>query len=106
MIGYEMAVTLLPIAAWRGIGTDSQARLLAESLGVSNDAVACSINARREGILELLELGRGVMWSQLLQTRNDLVALRALYSELADKLDVTRYSLELLDAPSHKENEM
>jgi hypothetical protein len=57
----------------------------------------------RRSYTELLELGRGVMWSQLLETRTDILVLREACPDLAARLVVVRHALDELDAPTAKE---
>ncbi|GAA4640609.1 CHAT domain-containing protein [Actinoallomurus vinaceus] len=95
--GYARAVELLPLAAWRGLSQGDREYRLYESRGVGGDAAACAIAAGRpERALELLEQARGVIWSQLLDARIDLSALRAADPGLAGALDEARAAM---DAP-------
>jgi tetratricopeptide (TPR) repeat protein len=98
--GYAAAVGLLPLLVWRGVGRRSRERLLADWGGLAADAAACAIAADRPGLaVELLEQGRGVLWSQLLETRTDLDALREADPELAARLDTVRAALDRPTAP-------
>jgi tetratricopeptide (TPR) repeat protein len=95
--GYAIAVELLPLAAWRGLSRGDREHRLYESRGMGGDAAACAIAAGQpERALELLEQARGVIWSQLLDARTDLAALRADAPELAGALDEARAAM---DAP-------
>src|SRR5262249_16117715 len=58
-------------------------------------AAACAIAANQlDRAVELLEQGRGVLWSQLLETHTDLDALRQADPELAARLDTVRAALD------------
>ena len=92
--GYASAVELLPMVAWRGLSRADREYWVNKVRGLGGDAAACAIAAERpDRALELLEGSRGVIWSQLLDTRSDLAALRAAAPELADELDGTRTEL-------------
>ncbi|MGX6607689.1 CHAT domain-containing protein [Micromonosporaceae bacterium Da 78-11] len=97
---YEIAIALLPLLAWRGIGQRDQQHLLREHASLGRDAAASAIAAGRpDRALELLEQGRGVYWAQLLDTRTDLSALQAAAPELAAELGGCRRLLESAGAP-------
>jgi tetratricopeptide (TPR) repeat protein len=92
--GYASAVELLPLVAWRGLSRADREFWVNDARGLGGDAAACAIAAGRpDRALELLECSRGVIWSQLLDIRSDLAALRAAEPELADELDGTRMGL-------------
>jgi tetratricopeptide (TPR) repeat protein len=93
--GYAKAVELLPLLVWRGVGRSSRERLLADWGGLAADAAACAIAAGQpDRAVELLEQGRGVLWSQLLETRTDLTALRNSDHDRAARLDALRAELD------------
>ncbi len=95
--GYETAVRLLPLLAWHGLGRGSRERLTEDSRGLAGDGAACAIATGQPGrALEILEQGRGVLWSQLLETRTDLTALHQAEPRLAARLAALRAEL---DAP-------
>lgn len=93
---YTAAVELLPLLAWRGIGLRDQQELLQRhAASLARDGAACAIAAGRpELAVELLEAGRGVYWSQLLDTRTDLNGLRTVAPQLADELHHCRTQLD------------
>ncbi len=92
---YTRTVELLPLVAWRGIGRKSQERQLAVWTSLANNAAACAINAGRPmEALQLLEQGRSVLWSQLLETRTDLTDLRSVNKDLAMELENVRAGLD------------
>jgi tetratricopeptide (TPR) repeat protein len=93
--GYAAAVGLLPLLAWRGVSRASRERLLADWGGLAADAAACAIAANQPNrAIELLEQGRGVLWSQLLEIRTDLDALRGTDPRLAAELAAARDDLD------------
>jgi tetratricopeptide (TPR) repeat protein len=95
LAAYRHAVELLPIAAWRGIDRSAREWMLTHWSGLACDAAATATAAGRvDEALELSESGRGVLWSQLLDTRTDIGALRAGHPELAERLDSIRRDLD------------
>jgi tetratricopeptide (TPR) repeat protein len=93
--GYAIAVEMMPLAAWRGAGRSSREHLLTQYAGLGPDAAACAIAAGDLGrAIELLEHGRGVLWSQTLETRTDLTALREAAPALAARLSAVRSELD------------
>ncbi|MFI6685180.1 CHAT domain-containing protein [Streptomyces sp. NPDC050485] len=93
--GYGVAVESLPLLAWRGVGRDSQERLLTQWRGLASDAAACAIAAGRpEHAVELLDRGRGVLWSQLLDLRTEIDALMGADPRLAAELGAVRAELD------------
>jgi hypothetical protein len=61
--------------------------MLAELNGLAVDAAACALSADDpDTAVRLLELGRGVLGGQVLQSRADLSRLRAVAPALADRL--------------------
>lgn len=94
----EMAVGLLPAIAPRRLGRIDQQRYLADLGGIASDAAALAVavggDANLERALGLLEMGRGVLLSQALDTRTDVTVLQARhprlaasYARLRDQLD-------------------
>jgi tetratricopeptide (TPR) repeat protein len=96
---YAAARDLVPLLAWRGAGRTDQQRLLqVHAASLARDGAACAIAANRpELAVELLEQGRGVLWTQLLEMRTDLTALRRTADDLADQLEECRV---ILDGPT------
>ena len=93
--GYAAAVELLPLLAWRGIGRPSRERLLEDWAGLAADAAACAVAAgQAERAIELLEQGRGILWSHLLELRTDLTLLEGVAPDLAGRLDSLRAELD------------
>jgi hypothetical protein len=100
--GYAEAVHLLPILAWRGLQRSLREEHLTSVAGLACEAAAWAIEANRpEQAVELLEQGRSILWSQLLQTRTDTTALRQQRPDLADRLDDVRIELDRHDRGPH-----
>ncbi|RSM73153.1 hypothetical protein DMB66_03745 [Actinoplanes sp. ATCC 53533] len=92
---FAVAVGLLPLLAWRGLGRAEREARLASTAGLASLATAWAIEAGRlETAVELLEQGRAVLWAQTLQTRTDLTALHQIQPELADELGALRARLD------------
>jgi hypothetical protein len=91
-----VAVGLLPLLAWRGISYRDQQHLLAQHApGVATDGAAIALKAGRKATaVELLESGRGVYWSQVLDARSDLEQLRREVPAQAERLAACRAALE------------
>jgi CHAT domain-containing protein len=95
LVGLDTAVELLPRAAWWGQTRESREEVLASYTGLAADAAACAVEAGQPGrALELLEGGRAVMWTQVLKTRTDRVALRLVAPRLAKRMDRVAIALE------------
>ncbi|MFI1031568.1 CHAT domain-containing protein [Streptomyces sp. NPDC020951] len=98
MEGMATAVDLVPLLAWRGLDRTERERLLASCAGLAQDGAAAALAAGfPEQAVELLERGRSVLWSQLLEQHTELDALRAAAPALAARLDQVRSAL---DAPN------
>ncbi|MEU7699765.1 tetratricopeptide repeat protein [Streptomyces sp. NPDC039028] len=101
--GFRTAVGALPTLAWPGIVRADQERLLAENDSLAQDAAAAALRARApETALCLLEQGRGVIWSHLLDAevaRAEIGRLRQTPegAELADRLEAVRQEMDTLD---------
>ncbi|MFE2943781.1 hypothetical protein ACFXKG_32720 [Streptomyces sp. NPDC059255] len=98
----SLAVRLLPLAAWRGLDRLSQEKVLQST---DFDLASCAAADQLalgdpEHALELLELGRGVLWSQKLDVRTDLKRLQEASPELAERLTRVRVLLEEVRDPS------
>ncbi|MBW6435168.1 tetratricopeptide repeat protein [Actinoplanes hulinensis] len=85
--GFAAAVDLLPLLAWRGLNRTSRELLLLDWRHLTDNAAACACAAGDPArALCLLEVGRAVLWTQQLDTRTDLTAVRAADPALADRL--------------------
>ncbi len=92
---YATAVGLLPLLAWRGADRAGRERLLAGCGGLAQDAAACAISAGQpERAVELLDHGRAVLWSQVLEHRTELNEPRERAPQLATSLDQVRAELD------------
>ena len=93
--GFAAAIDLLPLQAWRGLRQHTREDVLSGRAGLASDAAAWAIsNGHFEHAVELLELGRNVLWSQLLELRGDVDDLRRERPGIAGRLDAIR---EILD---------
>lgn len=93
--GFTEAVRLLPLLAWRGQGRRLREKHLANAGGLVTDAAAWAIETGNlENAVELLELGRSVLWSQSLQLRTDLSLLCQTDPVLAARLEEVRAALD------------
>jgi hypothetical protein len=94
--GYAATLELLPLLAWHGVSRASREHLLAEWSGYAVDAVSQAIEAEQPGrAVELLETGRGVLWSQMLALRTDLTDLGETHPALARRLELNRAALDI-----------
>lgn len=85
--GYQTAISLLPVLAWRGLDRVSRERLTAEFPLLASDAAACATATGRLALaVEMLEQGRAVLWSQLLETRSGLADLESADHQIALRL--------------------
>ncbi|MFI0799177.1 CHAT domain-containing protein [Amycolatopsis lurida] len=97
---FGVAVALLPHVAWHGIERDARERRLTMWEGLARVAAAAALEAGDPGrAVELLEQGRSVLWSQALQTRDDLSMLRERDLALHDRLRAVAAKLAATTAP-------
>lgn len=95
--GMRQAVELLPSLAWHGLNRSTQEDQLAQWTGLACDAAASALRAENRGLaVELLEHGRSVLWSHLLEARTELSLLEATAPKLATRLSDIR---RVLDQP-------
>ncbi|MEU4466287.1 CHAT domain-containing protein [Streptomyces sp. NPDC024017] len=99
---HAVAVDLLALLTWRGLSRGDRERRLAPYAHLATDAAACAILAGRpEQAVELLDQGRSVLWSQVLDTRTDLTALHTAHPDQAARLEELRAGLDdLPDGPT------
>jgi len=88
--GYRTALELMPKVVWLGLDTQSRQNWLfqeqSEDLGCL--AATCAIRiGHLEEAVELLDLGRSVLWQQVASLRSDLELLREAEPELAAELE-------------------
>ncbi|WP_431947576.1 CHAT domain-containing protein [Micromonospora marina] len=103
---YRLALALQSELVSFGLARDARERLLAERTGLGSDGGACEILAGRlGGAVELIEQGRAVLWSQQLNLRQDLAALRAVAPHLADRLEEVNAELLELELAARREQQ-
>ncbi len=96
--GYATVVKLLPLLAWRGVGREDQQKLLTNERGLGCDAAASALTVDRVGeAVTLLELGRAILWSQMLEIRIDLSLIMDADTDLGLALIRVRDELERLE---------
>jgi hypothetical protein len=93
---HTAALQLLPLLAWRGLTRlDHQHLLQTHAVALAADGLACAIAADKLDVaVEAVEQGRGVLWTQLLDTRTDLTALQRAAPDLTRRLLDCRTALE------------
>ncbi|KAI1360411.1 CHAT domain-containing protein [Xylaria arbuscula] len=99
----KAAVQLLPLVSPRALqNTDKQYRL-GTYAGLTSNAAAASLNAGDEPIdaLQLLEAGRGIISSSVMDMRIDVSELEQQHPELAANFNALR---EVLDPPREETN--
>ncbi|KAK6502499.1 hypothetical protein TWF506_003080 [Arthrobotrys conoides] len=94
----EQAVALLPVVSPRSLDHTDKQSMLAEFSGLASMAAAISLEAGRDAYhtLRLLELGRGVIASLLMDMREDISSLRERHPNLASEFISLR---DALDSP-------
>ncbi|MBW8705633.1 hypothetical protein MBT84_39105 [Streptomyces sp. MBT84] len=91
---YAQALDVLPTLVTPAQDTRAQEELLTLWSGLAGEAASCAIAAGDpDRAVELQEQGRGVLWSQLLDSRTELDALQAVEPELAERLTVVEREL-------------
>jgi tetratricopeptide (TPR) repeat protein len=101
--GAALSVELLPAVAWHGLDRETRERNLADGAALARDAAACALSAGKpERAVELLELGRSVLWAETLRLRGDFDALISEVPELVRELTRVRAALE---SPEHSAGE-
>ncbi len=80
---------------WNAADRIGRERQIAYWAYLGGDSAACAVAAGRPGrAMELLEQGRGVLWSQTLNRRTDTTALVSTVKALADRLVAIRSELD------------
>lgn len=86
--GFALGVELLPRLAARGLLRSDATRWMAEYSRLASDAAACALAAGQpDRAVEVLEMGRGVLLAQALESRTDLTELRERAPDLAGRFD-------------------
>jgi len=96
----EDAVKLLPTISPRSLKHTDKQHMLADFAGIASMAAGTALNAGKEAhhALKLLELGRGVIASLLLEMRTDVSELKQQHPELAKEFVSLR---DELDSPTN-----
>jgi hypothetical protein len=93
--GYARVANVFPRLVWAGVSRVSREHLLRYWSRVATDASACAVaDGSPDGAVRVLERGRAVLWSQLLDSRGDFTQLRAAHPRLADRLRAVRHELD------------
>lgn len=96
--GYAVAVEMVGRRASRSLARADQERALRGPAGVVRNAAACAVAAGNPNLaVELLEQGRGILLSRVLDTRSDLSELRSQHPHLAAEFVRVR---DAFDRPS------
>ncbi|MEU3612879.1 CHAT domain-containing protein [Streptomyces sp. NPDC006872] len=86
--GFALGVELLPRLAARGLLRSDATRWMTEYSRLASDAAACALAAGLpDRAVEVLEMGRGVLLAQALESRTDLTELRERAPDLAARFD-------------------
>ncbi|XTI84522.1 hypothetical protein V2W45_1368629 [Cenococcum geophilum] len=93
----QKAVNLLPTVSPRRLKHTDKQHMLADFPGLASMAAAAALNAGRDAFsaLQLLELGRGIIASSLMEMRGDISDLKQQHPNLADELASLRDELDL-----------
>ncbi len=92
---FSQAVTLLSELAWFGWDAETRREHLEAQAGLAADAAACTMRkGDLIGAVELLELGRSVMWNQALELQVDLGEAHRRAPELAAEMESLRAQLD------------
>ncbi|KAK6538467.1 hypothetical protein TWF694_010050 [Orbilia ellipsospora] len=97
----EEAIELLPVVSPRSLKHTDKQSALSGCAGLASMAAAASLKARNSKdayrALRLLELGRGIIASTLMEMRGDISSLRQQHPDLANEFISLR---EALDSPT------
>ncbi|MET9388110.1 tetratricopeptide repeat protein [Streptomyces sp. NPDC002928] len=102
---YETAINTLPLASFHGIAPSDRERELSRRRGLVSDAAAAAVNSDNPArAIEVLEIGRAVRWSQMLDGATAPRRLIAEHPALAARLQEIRDALADLDtrAAAHR----
>ncbi|KAF3314448.1 hypothetical protein TWF173_004791 [Orbilia oligospora] len=92
----EFSIKLLPLLAPRQLKQRDQQHILERFAGLASDGAAIILKAEKDvyRVLQLLELGRGVITGLRFGARTDLSELRLQYPELAGRFEQLRSILD------------
>ncbi|KAK6535461.1 hypothetical protein TWF694_001918 [Orbilia ellipsospora] len=110
----EEAIQLLPVVSPRIVKPTDKQQMLKDFAGLASTAAAVSITAGRGAYrsLRLLELGRGIIASLLMENRGDISDLKRLYPDFAEEYITLRDALDqtpssdMLDAFRQSEDQL
>uniref|UniRef100_L2FK72 TPR domain-containing protein n=1 Tax=Colletotrichum fructicola (strain Nara gc5) TaxID=1213859 RepID=L2FK72_COLFN len=90
------AINIVPALSPRALKSTDQQHMLADVSGIASLAAAAALNTGSppEECLRLLELGRGVMASLLLETRTEVAELEQNHPDLAERFQSLRDELD------------
>lgn len=93
----QQCVELVPLISTLSLQNSDKQHVLSQCSELASDAAAAALIAGKnpEEALRILELGRGLISSLLLEVRTDISDLRQEYPSLASKLDSVRDELDL-----------
>jgi tetratricopeptide (TPR) repeat protein len=93
----QKAVNILPTVSPRRLKHTDKQYMLAEFAGLASMAAAAALNAGKDAFsaLQLLELGRGIIASSLMEMRGDISDLKQHHPSLADEFTSLRDELDL-----------
>jgi tetratricopeptide (TPR) repeat protein len=92
---YRTAIELLPILVWHGFERGDRVSTLGEFAGLASIAASAALMLDDPGLaLQLLEQGRGVLFAQALDARDDLSELAAVDPGLAERMRAVRAELD------------
>ncbi|WP_371541775.1 CHAT domain-containing protein [Streptomyces sp. NBC_00554] len=88
---YALAIDLLPQLAPRSLRHADREHGLSNVSGLAADAAACAVRAGRPvDAVRLFEAGRGVLWAQELEERDESTRLREQVPDLANRFERLR----------------
>ncbi|PVF92184.1 TPR-like protein [Serendipita vermifera] len=101
LAAYGCALDLMPLVAWLGLPIADRHQHLIKIGGIARDAAAAAISAEQyDKVLEWLEQGRSIVWTQILQLRTPVDQLREVDPGLADQLLRVSQSLDRGSQPA------
>jgi hypothetical protein len=102
---FRRAAALLPMLAVRRLTRPDQEYHLSRHAGLASDGAAMALSADRPDLaVEILEAGRSVLWTQLLDDRADLDSVAKVAPDLVKRMKEVRLALsaaEMEPAPEH-----